>query len=639
MLLGGRYRVVAPLAAGAMGSVWRGEDERLRGRPCAIKALSPAGRSGPDVAEAIAWFEREVEVLAQLRHPTICDIHDVVEVQDERYLILELIEGHTLAEDLARHGKPGLPADVVLRWGAALADALAYLHSRQPPIVFRDLKPANVMVRATGQVVLVDFGIARPVAAAGATAIGTGGYAAPEQYQGLADPRSDVYGLAATIHHLLTGRDPAGHPPFTFPPLRALVPGLPGALEVALERALSLRPEDRYPDVPAFAAALAAGAAGSGRGPVPAIGATQGLPARSGAALQIQRPPGAPDPARSFVLTPERTVRRRGQPRGHPAPAALVPLEGEQLWVLSEAALWDLAAGHVAWELGIVADQPAALSPDGSHLAQYLTGRLAIWRAFNPAASPVAGPPGFGAPVFSPDGALLAARSDERGREVTCWDVDGGDVALSLRGHDGMVRALLWGPEGHMLITAGDDRAVRLWDTTDGRVIHRIRGFEYAPTAMAISPGGDVLAVESVQRKKPGGVRLWDTASGKEVARYNDHGLAVVGLAFSPDGALLATWDEEGVVVLHDVASGEIEWELEAHEGMINDLAFSADGAAMATAGDDGVAVLWDLASGQVLHRLDDGLGMAVVTVLFRPGDRSLVSLGERDDLVRIWRI
>ena len=92
-------------------------------------------------------------------------------------------------------------------------------------------------------------------------------------------------------------------------------------------------------------------------------------------------------------------------------------------------------------------------------------------------------------------------------------------------------------------------------------------------------------------------------------------------------------------MVLRDLASGEIEWELEAHDGMINDLAFSADGASLVTAGDDGVAVLWDLTSGKVLHRLDDSSGMAVVTVLFRPGDTSVVSLGEHDDLVRIWRI
>jgi WD40 repeat protein len=622
-----------------MGNIWRGEDERLHGRPCAIKSLPLAGLSGPDAAEAIAWFDREVEVLAQLHHPAICDIRDVVPVSDERYLILELIDGHTLGAELARRGHPGLPVDDVLRWAATLADALAYLHGQCPPLVFRDLKPANVMLRSTGQVVPIDFGIARPVATAGATAIGTGAYAPPEQYQGLAEPRSDIYGLAATLHHLLTGRDPTGYPPFTFPPIRALVPGLPGALELVLQRALSLKPDDRYPDVTAFAATLAAGATGSGRGPGRGPGGGPSAAARPGAVLQIQRPLVPPDPAHSFVLAPERTVRRRSQPRGHPAPAGLVPLEGERLWVLSEAALWDVAAGHVIWELGITADEPAALSPDGSYLAQYLTGRLGIWRAFNPSATRVAGPPGFGTPVFSPDGTLLAARSDEGQRELTCWGVDGGDVALSLRGHDGPVRTLLWGPDGRTLVSASDDRTVRLWDATNGHVIHRLKGFDYAPLAITLSPDGSVLATESGRRKELGAVRLWNTATGKEIEHFHDHERALIGLAFNPDGVLLATWDEEGLVVLRNLVSGDIEWELKAHDGMVNDLTFSSDGVVMATAGDDGVVVLWDLTNGQVLHRLDDGAGTAAVTVLFRPGDDSLVSLGEEDDLVRIWRI
>ena len=205
-----------------MGTVWRGEDERLHGRPCAVKALSVTDLGGLDAAEALAWFDREIEVLSRLRHSAICDVKDAVTDGDHRYLILELIEGHTMAEELVLRGAPGLPPADVLRWGATLGEALAYLHSQQPPIIFRDLKPANIMLRPNGQVVLIDFGIARPFVNAGATAIGTGGYAPPEQYQGLAEPRSDIYGLAATLHHLLTGRDPTVQIPFTFPPLRSL---------------------------------------------------------------------------------------------------------------------------------------------------------------------------------------------------------------------------------------------------------------------------------------------------------------------------------------------------------------------------------------------------------------------------------
>jgi len=172
------------------------------------------------------------------------------------YLILELIEGRTLADELATRGAPGLPETDVLTWAISLCDALAYLHGHTPPVIFRDLKPQNIMRRLDGRVVLIDFGIARAMTTAGGTAIGTGGYAPPEQYQGLADVRSDVYGLAATLHHLLTGRDPTRHPPFRFPPVQELVPQISLHINSALAHALNMAPDDRFQTANAFAAAL-----------------------------------------------------------------------------------------------------------------------------------------------------------------------------------------------------------------------------------------------------------------------------------------------------------------------------------------------------------------------------------------------
>ena len=255
-LIGGRYRTEALVAAGAMGEVWRGRDEHLPGRPCAIKAVRLGGVTVEERHALDTWFARESAVLSSLHHPAICDIRDAVEDADAHYLIMELIDGRTLADELAARGAPGLPEMEVLAWAATLCDALAYLHGHTPPVIFRDLKPQNIMRRPDGRAVLIDFGIARVATGPlGGTAIGTGGYAPPEQYQGLADAQSDVYGLAATLHHLLTGRDPALHPPFSFPPARSLVPALTPHVEAALARALSLDPVARFPSTAAFAAA------------------------------------------------------------------------------------------------------------------------------------------------------------------------------------------------------------------------------------------------------------------------------------------------------------------------------------------------------------------------------------------------
>lgn len=255
-MIAGRYRLEVPIASGAMGAVWRGCDERLHGRPCAIKSVLLGGATPEEQVERAQWFARETEVLSALRHPVICDIRDVVSEDGLQYLILELIEGRTLADELALRGAPCLPEHEVLAWATVLCEALTYLHSPTPPVIFRDLKPQNIMLRSDGRVTLIDFGIARSVVASGGTAIGTGGYAPPEQYQGLAEARSDMYALAATLHHLLTGRDPTTQAPFTFPNARALAPAISPHVEAALTKALSLVIDNRFGSVAAFAVAL-----------------------------------------------------------------------------------------------------------------------------------------------------------------------------------------------------------------------------------------------------------------------------------------------------------------------------------------------------------------------------------------------
>ena len=255
-LIGGRYRIQAPLATGSMGAVWRATDERLHGRLCAVKCVLLGGSTADEAAERRDWFIREATVLAQLHHPSICDIRDLVTEDGIQYMIMDYVEGHTLAQELADHGNPGLPEATVVTWAATLCEALAYLHAQTPPIIFRDLKPQNVMLRTDGRLTLIDFGIARFKDSHAGTAIGTGGYAPPEQYQGLATARSDIYGLAATLHHLLTGRDPSVEQPFTFPPVRPLIPSVSRHVDAALQRALSMRPDDRYATAGEFLHAL-----------------------------------------------------------------------------------------------------------------------------------------------------------------------------------------------------------------------------------------------------------------------------------------------------------------------------------------------------------------------------------------------
>jgi serine/threonine protein kinase len=208
-LLQNRYQVRRSLAQGGMGAVYQAEDTQLFNRHCVVKEMLTGHLSPADKAEAERNFKREAELLASLRHPSIPQIYEYF-IEGDRYsLVMEYVEGDSLADRMARSSP--LPEAEVLRYAAQICDVLVYLSTRKPPVVHRDVKPANIILRGTpAQAILVDFGVAKPKAGRGldTAAWGTLGYAAPEQAAGYAEPRSDVYGLAATVYHLLTGDDP-----------------------------------------------------------------------------------------------------------------------------------------------------------------------------------------------------------------------------------------------------------------------------------------------------------------------------------------------------------------------------------------------------------------------------------------------
>lgn len=244
-MLQGRYKISRLLGGGGMGMVYLANDQRLANRPCAIKEMVDHFIDQAQRIEANEYFAREADTLAQLKHQAIPAITDRFELSNRHYLVMEYVEGRNLEEELAVRGEP-LPEGLVIDIARQLCDVLAYLHGLIPPIIYRDMKPSNVMLNANGRVVLVDFGIARLFKAARkGTMIGTLGFAPPEQYQGLVDPRSDIYSLGATLHYILTGRDPEKFPPFSFPPVRDLRPGVSSNLAGAIDAALAYEMDGR----------------------------------------------------------------------------------------------------------------------------------------------------------------------------------------------------------------------------------------------------------------------------------------------------------------------------------------------------------------------------------------------------------
>ncbi len=250
--LQGRYVIERLLGGGGMGVVYLARDERLANRPCAIKEMIDHFIDPQHRREANEYFAREADTLARLKHPAIPAIYDRFDDHNRHYLVMEYVEGRNLEQELAAYGGP-FPESKVIDIARQLCDVLAYLHSFKPPIVYRDMKPSNVMITPQGRVILIDFGIARLFRGQSkGTMIGTMGFAPPEQYKGEVDPRSDIYSLGATLHYILTGRDPEKFPPFSFPPVRELRPDVSRRVAEAIDRALAYEVEKRPQTIEEF---------------------------------------------------------------------------------------------------------------------------------------------------------------------------------------------------------------------------------------------------------------------------------------------------------------------------------------------------------------------------------------------------
>src|SRR5215467_271584 len=250
-LQGGRYLIKKVLGQGGMGAALLATDLRLDNKPVVIKELVSDNTDPARVPDDVKNFKREVVLLAHLDHPLVPNVTDHFQEGTRYFMVQEFVDGENLEERLDRTNQPLKERDA-LGYAWEVLDILDYLAQQVPPIVHRDIKPANIIIGAKDKRAhLVDFGIARADTAKNAqrkqtAALGTPGYAPPEQYQGNADPRSDLYALGATLHHLLTNRDPRNYAPFSFPPVRTLNPQLSPEIERVLSRALTNDINQRY---------------------------------------------------------------------------------------------------------------------------------------------------------------------------------------------------------------------------------------------------------------------------------------------------------------------------------------------------------------------------------------------------------
>jgi len=240
------------LSGGGQGAIYLAQALRFGNDQCIVKELRESFADPSERQSAIQMFQSEANMLQRLNHQQIPKVMDRFEEHGKQYIVMAYVQGETLDAVLQREGSPGLPEEHVLGWVDQICEVLEYLHSQNPPVIFRDLKPSNVMLGPDGHIGLIDFGISRffkPGQTSDTWNLGTAGYAPPEQFgKGQTDVRSDVYALGAMAHQLLTGRDPS-ITLFQFPPLRKVNSSISGDIEAVIGKALALDPANRYQSI------------------------------------------------------------------------------------------------------------------------------------------------------------------------------------------------------------------------------------------------------------------------------------------------------------------------------------------------------------------------------------------------------
>ena len=244
-LVDDKYKILSEIGHGGMSVVYMAINEKAN-KTWAIKEVRKDGVL--DFESVRQGLIVETDMLKKLKHPHLPSIVDVIEDDNSFLIVMDYIEGNALDTILQEYGP--LPQEYVIEWAKQLCDVLGYLHSRTPAIIYRDMKPANIMLKPDGNITLIDFGTAREYKEknlADTTCLGTIGYAAPEQFGGMGqtDARTDIYCLGTTLYHLVTGHNPS-EPPYEVKPIREINPSLSGGLENILLKCVQKNPDERY---------------------------------------------------------------------------------------------------------------------------------------------------------------------------------------------------------------------------------------------------------------------------------------------------------------------------------------------------------------------------------------------------------
>ena len=614
-LLHHRYQVLKQVGTGGFGAVYKALDTRERQHPVAIKQINLRGLTAQEMIEATDGFNREVQMLSALSHPHLPRIHAHFTDPDHWYLVMDFIEGETLEQYLHttsaadKYAIRALPLDEVLDIALQLCGVLTYLHTRQPAIIFRDLKPANLMRTPDGQLYLIDFGIARffkPGQTRDTIPFGSPGYAAPEQYgRTQTTPRSDVYSLGALLHHLLSRHDPS-EAPFTFAPLPGN--GHTGQRELAtlVTRMVELDATRRPSDMSEIRTALLSIRELRVNEPRvwrPAPGqippAFVPVSAKELAAQQQQRVAKAAKKKRS----------RRAFLAGGLVMASSLTMGGFSYWHYWHPSRLSLETGSpVQLPTPDSEVSTIAWSPDGKMVAfglsdggivgtsfsqqPFLTASAPFRLPVNPAAQPIS------ILAWSPDHLRLAAVSQTGQTQI--WQI-GLQQELSIPAGTGEIRVVAWSPDSQYIAFVNAQGGLSIHNARNGTNLSSNTAFS-GKNALAWSPDGTrLVTVYNGSVSTLDTLEIWEIQTNRSLASITINAPAVTALAWSPDGQYIAALSVDGTLQVWDSGNTKNPLFSQLIASQQNQLAWSPDSRFLTTLDDAGNLLLLNRSSGQTL--------------------------------------
>jgi serine/threonine protein kinase len=577
-----RYQVKESLKRGGMGTVYKVYDLRLK-RIWALKEMIETFINDDEKNKAAERFAREATILASLEHPNLPRVIDFFEERGRFYLVMDYIIGDDLQDVVKKFPGTRAPIPGVLKIATDILNILTYLHRQHPPVVYRDIKPSNIMIRKSDKrIVLVDFGIARALSTQefAKTEIGTVGYAPPEQYSGHAQPVSDIYALGATMHELISGVPP--RVPFQFQPLHEILPDVPRKLEYLIMKALEQETANRW---------------------------------QSATEMQNAIDDYNASPL-SDMLSNDDSLSRP-LPISTPTPESkIADLPGLESMSLSPIQSPSVSSGSLGSSIHVV-----------QSLQQSFAASSGVQSSFS---SPPFSQSSTPSPVAAAPPTKKLSIDKDRSLQNLLSYLEKFGPPKALEGHNGLVGSFSFNPQKPSIASAGYDGTVRLWDLETGQQITSLSELNQHLNFACLSFDGRHLAYSGTMDK----VVIHDLRTKIKITEFDKCGRGITGLAYHPKELIIFIGCSDGEIIIYNYAIQNFV-RIKYNKIPVSSIAASGDGTYLATGHRDGSLYLWDISTKLQVASVKQHEG-PIKCITFAPNNKILAS-GSSDGLVLLW--